>query len=263
MKTPTIEEVKAYFKNAKEVKGNFKKFDISKVLDTLYKVNGCYWVILENDYSAIVWGHDNGYAKIISYKSNPNIDLSKLTPELINELSRDENVKQILINNGVIKNELEVGKWYKFQEKNADWWLGCIADSDLKYYGFNSNKWFNKTKVPLINQKYQSYTLATPQEVETALKNEIWKQFKIGDKIKCVNGTTATIEGDIIHFENNVVLLGDERYRYELFNNGKFAQVITEPKKEETYIKVPLSIITLTESDKKLGALVRSISEKY
>jgi hypothetical protein len=51
----------------------------------------------------------------------------------------------------------------------------------------------------------------------------------------------------------------DENVKQILINNG----VVTEPKKEETYIKIPLSIITLTESDKKLGALVRSISENY
>jgi hypothetical protein len=54
-------------------------------------------------------------------------------------------------------------------------------------------------------------------------------------------------------------LCKDENIKEFMINNG----VVTEPKKEETYIKIPLSIITLTESDKKLGALVRSISENY
>jgi hypothetical protein len=54
-------------------------------------------------------------------------------------------------------------------------------------------------------------------------------------------------------------LCKDENAKEILINNG----LVTEPKKEETYIKIPLSIITLTESDKKLGALVRSISENY
>jgi hypothetical protein len=54
-------------------------------------------------------------------------------------------------------------------------------------------------------------------------------------------------------------LCKDENAKEILINNG----VVIEAKKEETYIKVPLSIITLTESDKKLGVLVRSISENY
>ena len=54
-------------------------------------------------------------------------------------------------------------------------------------------------------------------------------------------------------------LCKDENIKEFMINNG----VVTEPKKEETYIKIPLSIITLTDSDKKLGALVRSISENY
>ena len=54
-------------------------------------------------------------------------------------------------------------------------------------------------------------------------------------------------------------LCKDENIKQTFINNG----VVTEPKKEETYIKIPLSIITLTDSDKKLGSLVRSISENY
>jgi hypothetical protein len=54
-------------------------------------------------------------------------------------------------------------------------------------------------------------------------------------------------------------LCKDENIKEFMINNG----VVTESKKEQTYIKIPLSIITLTDSDKKLGALVRSISEKY
>ncbi len=54
-------------------------------------------------------------------------------------------------------------------------------------------------------------------------------------------------------------LCKDENIKQTLINNG----VITESKKEQTYIKIPLSIITLTESDKKLGRLVRTISENY
>jgi hypothetical protein len=54
-------------------------------------------------------------------------------------------------------------------------------------------------------------------------------------------------------------LCKDENIKEFMINNG----VVTEPKKEETYIKIPLSIITLTDSKKKLGALVKSIAENY
>jgi hypothetical protein len=53
-------------------------------------------------------------------------------------------------------------------------------------------------------------------------------------------------------------LCKDENIKQTLINNG----VVTETKKE-TYVKIPMSVITLTESDKKLGRLVRTISENY
>jgi hypothetical protein len=143
MKKPTLEEVKEFFKDAKEVLAPYRTAK-KREIDDISLVEKChfgYQIKEKNgtDKITLFYSDYNEYSKIISYKSNPNIDLSKLTPELITELCKDENAKEILINNGVV----------------------------------------------------------------------------------------------------------------------------TEPKKEETYIKIPLSIITLTESDKKLGALVRSISENY
>jgi hypothetical protein len=235
---------------------NYKDLVFDVVAITEHKIeNRDLYFIKSNDVELLI--SKQGIEKI----DNPNIDLSKLTPELINELSRDENVKQILINNRVIKNELEVGKWYKFQEKTADWWLGCIADSDLKYYGFNSGKWFNKTKVSLINQKYQSYTLATPQEVETALKNEAVKKYKGVTKIDntkvCFIGSKYDIELNDFEFFADRNMLTCGKNKVVLFLKGVWA----EPIKEETYIKVPLSIITLTDSKKKLGRLVKNLAK--
>jgi hypothetical protein len=141
MKTPTLEEVKNRYANVKEVrcansktKGlvTFKNIEVLNDGSIVQDFRGENWIVL-------YYAPKDKHAEIISYKSNPNIDLSKLTPELITELCKDENIKQTLINNGVV----------------------------------------------------------------------------------------------------------------------------TEPKKEETYIKIPLSIITLTDSKKKLGALVKSIAENY
>ncbi len=146
MKTPTIEEVKEFFKDAKEVECNEHPIEVYRNkykinIDTIRFVNENQIVCnsINKDTRYVSLWYKGQYAKIISYKSNPNIDLSKLTTDHIIELCKDENIKEFMINNGVV----------------------------------------------------------------------------------------------------------------------------TEPKKEETYIKIPLSIITLTESDKNLGALVRSISENY
>jgi hypothetical protein len=247
MKTPTIEEVKAYFKNAKEVLAPYRTAK-KREIDDISLVEKCHFgyqikekngtdkiTLFDSDY--------NEYSKIISYKSNSNIDLSKLTPELITELCKDENAKEILINNGVVKNELEVNRWYKYNDSNIH--LVCFANIEKQEgYGFDNNG-FNKSTIwTALN-----LTLATPEEVNSALINE-WQS------------KNKPFKRYYFDFKQNM-LIGwncDTDVRLELFNNGKWLDCA---KKEETYIKVPLSIITLTESDKKLGALVRSISEKY
>jgi hypothetical protein len=258
MKTPTLEEVKAYFKNAKEVKGNFKKFDISKILDTLHKASGCYWVILEDNYRPVVWGYDNGYAEIISYKSNPNIDLSKLTPDHIVELCKEPNIKEFMINNGVVKSELEVGRWnfitcYSFEYR---FFIEEIKNNKVYGYGFDEKDEFYQSN-ELIGLNYiKTNRLLTPQEVETALKNEAVKRgFIDGVKYespKCKIPNTCKgrfrFDAEINVLYNNGIAV---------FMDGVWAEII----KEETYIKIPLSVITLTESDKKLGKIVKNLAK--
>jgi hypothetical protein len=153
MKTPTLEEVENRYANAKEVRcvsddkiydlTNFKRiikgespFENNSFLAVNDEFSESEMRKIEN-YVVLYSINNSQYAEIISYKSNPNIDLSKLTPELITELCKEPNIKEFMINNGVV----------------------------------------------------------------------------------------------------------------------------TEPKKEETYIKVPLSIITLTESNKKLGKIVKNLAK--
>jgi hypothetical protein len=122
MKTPTLEEVKAYFKDAKEIRSaelpNHKNqiVDISdrSIFDKrqIHLSMQCYWLCKKTGENIMLWNNkSNEFSEIISYKSTSNIDLSKLTTELITELCKETNIKEFMINNGVVKNELEVGKW--------------------------------------------------------------------------------------------------------------------------------------------------------
>jgi hypothetical protein len=190
------------------------------------------------------------------------IDTSKLTPELITELCKDENVKQILINNGVVKNELEVNRWYKANSGGI-----AFKSENGEYYGFDADgKFVNRRDYDHyyeFEHKQWNWQPITPQEVETALKNEAVKKYKGVTKIDntnvCSIGNKYDIELNNFEFfaDRNMFTCGKKKV--VLFLNGVWA----EPKKEETYIKIPLSIITLTDSDKKLGALVKSIAENY
>ena len=74
MKTPTLEEVKEYFKNVKTIEGLYYKKD--------YPINTeKYGIILddgeyrqdkdENNHQLLLWDKTLGYSKIISYKDEP------------------------------------------------------------------------------------------------------------------------------------------------------------------------------------------------
>jgi len=256
MKTPTLEEVKAYFKDAKEVDDNINiciidietiRYD-KYVEDVIVCNSDCELSGLTTLYNS------NGYAKIISYKSN--IDLSKLTPDLITELCKDDNVKEILINNGVVKNELEIGKWYKHYVDyyNTDV-LFCFngkyeIKGDKSYpcgVGFNTDGKYIDDERGWTDLR--NIILATPQEVGTALINH-WKSKNKPFKHYCFD------------FKQNRLIgwNSDTDERLELFNNGKWLDCSL---KQETYIKIPLSEIKSTKSDEELLALVRSIASNY
>lgn len=73
MKTPTLEEVKEYFKNAKEVRCLYSRAicNITKQKARGIHLHYCsFWVDIEDElkYSLKLWDERNGYASIISYK---------------------------------------------------------------------------------------------------------------------------------------------------------------------------------------------------
>jgi hypothetical protein len=268
MKKPTIEEVKAYFKDAKKVDDNVNVCIID--IDTIRYDRFVKDVIVCNsdcNLSGLTTLYNSGgYSKIISYKSNPNIDLSKLTTDHVVELCKEPNIKEFMINNGVVKNELEVGKWYKSPKYGqALFCLQEVKELRINAYGFDYNGvWHNLVDFGKLSNERE---LATPQEVATALKNEAVKKYKMGDKIEPIEnlyyGGSKMIIDNLnfkYNFEDNLLFVEDEKeYAVFVFNKGVWA----DPIKEETYIKIPLSIITLTDSDKNLGRLVRTIAENY
>jgi len=67
MKTPTLEEVKEYFKDAKTIRTNTGIEKIKIDLDRISVDYGqCYTKV--DDYFYTIWDCVNGYAKIISHK---------------------------------------------------------------------------------------------------------------------------------------------------------------------------------------------------
>jgi len=156
----------------------------------------------------------------------------EITEEQINELVEDtnlngENKLKNWFPDAFLTPRLELSKWYK----SINGKLVFITDvktnisNSYNYYGidFNGN-WIEKnwTNMP------ESFLLATPQEIESDLINEAKKKYEVGCFIKTVNGLTTEVLGYRMTFniETNVLILNDGYKVYELFNNGKWAEII-------------------------------------
>ena len=158
---------------------------------------------------------------------------------------------------GLIKEEFEVGKWYKSKNHNI---TACYVD-EHNNYGVSFGVW----KDAMILNYFEAWTLATDKEVEAALIKEAKKRgFKKGvNYISCTLGDFKTnIEGGkegVKYNCNNVmgrkdeVLCGKVIFDYDynglfcssngwIFEDGKWATIIEEPKE-----------MTMAEVNKALG----------
>ena len=76
MKKPTLEEVKEHFKNAKVVMDYYGDSIKVKDLNKIYQNRHLNYLYRNQDYnSTYLWNEDYGYAKIIEYKKEKNIDV--------------------------------------------------------------------------------------------------------------------------------------------------------------------------------------------
>ena len=175
----------------------------------------------------------------------------KLSTELLKEIYNavDQNLKTKIENEvPEIKPNLEVGKWYKNNEyPNLVYLEKHTKERDLTNefgtfaigYGFTFNdfpEWSNE----LIFANVRNFTLATPEEVETALINEAKKRgFTFGKYFKELQdkGNGGLIEksgrcGKWFEFKDNkLFVIGYGRWK--IFDNGTWATIITEPTKKE------------------------------
>jgi hypothetical protein len=128
----------------------------------------------------------------------------------------------------------EVGKWYKSTDNKS--FIFYITDSTVdRYFGYGilglSNNWLNKWNFVKGSVYGTTLVEATKEEVETALTNEFFSKAKVGNTVKCLNGVAVDIEGKNTVFEKstNTLLLEDTYHRFEIFKDGKFAEIISEP----------------------------------
>jgi len=172
----------------------------------------------------------------------------KITEQQIKDCySNPELLKQIFPD--VFKNKLEVGKWYKSTDGHSallrvvEAYKGMNENFAFESYGFNFDGYYVQSSKSGKGFGSHNLTLATKEEVEQALFNEAEKKgFKKGAKFKTIDGSDriCTFNGMFYEFIFNTLhaqINGDEwekdgKYissNPEIFNNGKWAEIISEP----------------------------------
>lgn len=123
--------------------------------------------------------------------------------------------------------ELEVGKWLKYKHSSTI----IYRTGNTSGYGINSNGDWEEYDNYTFEKRPKDWRLATEQEVKTALTDEFFRKVKIGNTVKCLNGLSVDIRGKMTFFESstNTLLLQDDCFRFELFKDGKWAEIISEP----------------------------------
>lgn len=200
----------------KELEKIIKKYDlVGKSYDDIFKT------LYENKIE------DNQSTGILSY-INQHYALPK---SAITELSKDENVREILFKYGLVEEEikLEVGKWYKIVNKVSGKSGNLLLGENYTAIGMGfagAWSWFNFNNYTNNNYKI---TLMTPEEI----KQMLIKKFEAdGLKVGCIVDTIDVCEsGEIfeittnnyIYYESHDVLLCDDVYVY---SKGQFAKII-------------------------------------
>lgn len=140
-------------------------------------------------------------------------------------------VDEIPIN--IPKENLEIGKWYKYELANALVNILACYSGSFNGYGFVNNKWCLKG-IQITDIK--NWKPATYQEVEEALINEAKiRGFKIGTKIKYENYIANIIDDLYFSKESNCVgAMTDTQTRgneyFPIMIGGKWAEIVEETK---------------------------------
>jgi len=234
MKTPSLKEVKEYFKDAKEVR--FCNSTVIGELTTMnFKRNGCGG-INEYDFSDkdLVTYHayhcvysDGNYAEIISYKTKTYTVDETFIKEAYESAcpTWKDKLKEKFPN--AFKSELEVNRWYWLilDSKHDLIYVKSIEDFKVNYYGFFNGKWENGDWANVNN----NFKLATEQEVFEALKNEANKRgFKEGN-YKCLDLPNYTEKAiDSYFYDEGKLFKGKPNSANVVFDNGTWAEIIKE-----------------------------------
>lgn len=232
----TLDEVKEYFKNAKEVKdhaGDVGYVEIDK-FEVLY--NGS--VVqnpLKNNW-IVLWDFEKGFAKIISKKEEE----FKITKKTILKYKMKEEFPEFF------EEDLEVGKWYKRPENKALFKILSKPDKDnfniFQCEGFNCFGEWMENKNGSFGCVEGTEIEVTSQEVEEALKKEAVKRYGANFCYPLNAHIMEGYEGGLYSLDlNKTKLDSDEalwagygkRWNAIIFENGIWAEIVHPMTQEE------------------------------
>lgn len=233
--TPTLEEVKKYFKNAKEVRclWDGKIYNISSW--NLYKDSSGFRYAenekAENERFCGVFGISDyaKFAEIISYKDTYTVSKDFILEAHESACSTWKNKIENQFPELFPKVLLELNKWYKRSGELLVW------NGGKNTYGFCQDGGYCHDMLFSIAT---SAIPATKEEVETALIAEAKKKYTLGCKIKKLDnfyyGSSNLIIYDLTKIEyeediNQLSIKDKEGYWICVFDNGKWAEIISEP----------------------------------
>jgi len=131
----------------------------------------------------------------------------------------------------VFEKKLDVGKWYVYHDSNSLAYIEELYNSDFLGFGFDYRNDF-KYSTRGWTSGFKGWHEATTQEVEEALIREAKKRGLID--LVVVKSTTGVIgilnKGTYVFncISNKLYYAG-----YEIFDNGKWAEIIKTYTKEE------------------------------
>lgn len=134
--------------------------------------------------------------------------------------------------------------WCKVRGIGNEKWIGKFENGKFKHgIGANGNWFCEQNGFHKFNISNNDYYEATHQEVETALKNEAVKWYKVGDYIDCINGVIVDIRGINFNYKDGALYIADSHTKYKVFENGIWATVIPTMSLKEAEEKLNVKIV--------------------
>lgn len=252
MKQLSLEEVKEYFKNAKEVRCLFDKkvYDITNS-EIRSDRKGCFQASFEDGRYCRLQKYNTEYAEILTYKEKT----FSITESQINNLKKDIKngyctdaiyyLKKLFPEAFESEVKLETGKYYKHPDYPK--FLTCLREDKTRFGIDVYGNWFDDGDV-IKDEHQKDYVEATEQEVFEALKNEAVKRglvkgefiFPIDDEFNKDSSFKESIKriGSISEIKNGkLYVLGYGKYC--VFKDGQWAGIQQS--------------ITLSEAEQQLG----------